>query len=296
MWYERGWIWAKEHLTITVPGVVSIFAATYFVMLAVNAGEVGAAWVQAVGSILALVGAIYLPIIHSKQLEKQREEQSLGQLRVLVEDCYEKLWALTNCFIFPEKERRQMTLYLHYGRTAEWAHLEMAVNQYPLELVPADHLSTLVVLRQAVSQALSISNQLPKWKEDASNPEVIDTLKGRRDLLSLKKASLPWPKGLREQQDRYHQDRGARLEKGVNQPAMRERFGYKVYIRWPVPDPDGCTSSAYYVIIPPDNGEEILTGYVESDNYPEWTSRDSATPIIWRLACHRIDEHIEDAL
>ncbi|WP_347505202.1 hypothetical protein [Pseudomonas anguilliseptica] len=60
MWYERAWQWAKEHLTITVPGAVLIFAATYILMLAVNAGEVGAAWVQAVGSVAAIGVAIFI--------------------------------------------------------------------------------------------------------------------------------------------------------------------------------------------------------------------------------------------
>jgi len=60
MWYERSWRWAKEHLTVTVPGAVLIFAATFIVMLAVNAGEVGAAWVQAVGSVVAILVAVWV--------------------------------------------------------------------------------------------------------------------------------------------------------------------------------------------------------------------------------------------
>lgn len=76
MWYERGWQWAKEHLTITAPGVVLIFAATYIVMLAVNAGEVGAAWVQAVGSIAAIGVAIWISHRQAqRELHERRERE-----------------------------------------------------------------------------------------------------------------------------------------------------------------------------------------------------------------------------
>lgn len=60
MRYEHFWSWAKGHLTITVPGAVLIFAATFILMLAVNAGAVGAAWVQAVGSVAAILVAVWL--------------------------------------------------------------------------------------------------------------------------------------------------------------------------------------------------------------------------------------------
>lgn len=52
MWCKRIWIFVKRHST--VPGAVVVFALAYILMLAVNAGGVGASWVQAVGSILAI--------------------------------------------------------------------------------------------------------------------------------------------------------------------------------------------------------------------------------------------------
>lgn len=280
--------------TVVLLVVLSPFAVCllFFILRAEKAAD----WVQAVGSVIAILAAGYFPIRHHEIAQKKREEQTLGQLRVLVEDSYEKLWALTNCFLFPDRESRQISLYLQYGRAGEWPHIEMAVNQYPLELVPADHLSTLVVLRQAVSQALSICSQLHEWKDECSNPELIEMLKGRRDLLCLKKTNLPWPKGVREQQDYYHQERGARIEKRFNQPNMREYCGYKVYVRWPVPDPDECPESAYVVIIPPDKSEGLIRGYAEREYYPGWNSRDTAFPFVWRLACKLIVDHIGDAL
>ncbi|WP_417312223.1 hypothetical protein [Ectopseudomonas khazarica] len=76
MWYERGWQWAKEHLTITVPGALLIFAATYMVMLAVDAGEVGAAWVQAVGSVTAILVAVRVSQKETRDRERDRIEES----------------------------------------------------------------------------------------------------------------------------------------------------------------------------------------------------------------------------
>lgn len=81
MWCERGWQWVREHL-ITVPGVVLIFAATYLLMLAVNAGEVGAAWVQAVGSVAAIAAAIWIATRQQARDQEwriaDRAEQSCG--------------------------------------------------------------------------------------------------------------------------------------------------------------------------------------------------------------------------
>jgi hypothetical protein len=72
MWYERGWQWAREHLTITVPGVVLIFAATYVLMLAVNAGEAGATWVGAIGSVGAILGGF--AGLYFQQRHQQHEQ------------------------------------------------------------------------------------------------------------------------------------------------------------------------------------------------------------------------------
>lgn len=85
MWYERGWRWAKEHLTITVPGVVLIFAATYIVVLAVNAGEVGAAWVQAVGSVAAILAAIWIANRQHLEIKAAKHEQDKIVIALILE-------------------------------------------------------------------------------------------------------------------------------------------------------------------------------------------------------------------
>lgn len=74
MWYERFWLWAKEHLTITVPGVVFVFTAAWVLMLAVQNGAVGAAWVQAFGSIGAILAATYIAS-NSRRVEEARERK-----------------------------------------------------------------------------------------------------------------------------------------------------------------------------------------------------------------------------
>ncbi|WP_158704625.1 hypothetical protein [Ectopseudomonas mendocina] len=92
MWYERVWHWMRERLTITVPGVVAIFAGAYILMLAVNAGVVGAAWVQAVGSVAAILAAIWVSQIqHQRQVEHHRRQaidsnyKRTRRLRVFIE-------------------------------------------------------------------------------------------------------------------------------------------------------------------------------------------------------------------
>jgi|GEM_PF-4525578 len=74
MWYERFWLWAKEHLTITVPGVVLVLAAVYVLMLAVQAGAAGAAWVQAFGSIGAILAATFIAS-EGRRVERARERK-----------------------------------------------------------------------------------------------------------------------------------------------------------------------------------------------------------------------------
>ncbi|WP_116425416.1 hypothetical protein [Pseudomonas citronellolis] len=62
----------------TVPGVVVIFACTYCLVLAMEAGEPGAAWVQAVGSIVAIAVAIAISRSEgNRQFRSQIEEQYL---------------------------------------------------------------------------------------------------------------------------------------------------------------------------------------------------------------------------
>ena len=58
----------------TVPGVVLVFAAVYVLMLAIEAEEVGAAWIQAFGSIGAILAATY--IAHEdRRVERLRERR-----------------------------------------------------------------------------------------------------------------------------------------------------------------------------------------------------------------------------
>lgn len=73
---ERITGWLKRHST--VPGAVVVFAVTYVLVLAINAGVVGAAWVQAVGSVLALIGAIFLPMAHSDRVAKKANSNYFG--------------------------------------------------------------------------------------------------------------------------------------------------------------------------------------------------------------------------
>ena len=68
---KKVWGFVKRHSTVS--GVLIVFAATYVLMLAVHAGETGAAWIQAFGSIGAILAATY--IAHQDRRAVRQQEQ-----------------------------------------------------------------------------------------------------------------------------------------------------------------------------------------------------------------------------
>lgn len=74
---DKVWGFVKRHST--VPGVVIIFAATWVFMLAVEAGQQGAAWIQAFGSIAAILAATH--IAHEDRRAEARREHKRGQVQ-----------------------------------------------------------------------------------------------------------------------------------------------------------------------------------------------------------------------
>lgn len=185
---------------------------------------------------------------------------TLGQLRLLSEECYEKMWMLSNCFLNPQRQSHAIELFLSSGRGEEWQALDRAVTQYPLELVPAEHLSGLNNLRNSVSHALLVCRRLSEWKDGSSNPELVGILRGRRDLLGITKDALPWPEGNKVLLDRFHQERGiaAELANPPARPVMRS--GAKVYVTWfgPKEHPD---SAMVQILMPYGEPEVINLGY-----------------------------------
>lgn len=165
MWYERSWQWAKEHLTITVPGVALIFAATFIVMLAVNAGEVGASWVQAVGSIIGIIGAAAFPYMHEATKQKQNQERIRAVLELLARNQQIELGRLIRVLgeAVEDFGENSINAYLNQGWHLKWEpHIEAlsAVAIADLDYRQVDMLGDLKV---AATFALSVVGRLADW-------------------------------------------------------------------------------------------------------------------------------------
>lgn len=230
MGYQKVWEFVRDHVTITVPGVVLVFAGTFCLVLAMESGEAGAAWVQAIGSVLALAGAAWLPIIHNRQAAKDRVQNTLQQIRMIAEDSYENMWLLTNLFYDPEKEAQLMQGYLRAGRDRDWSPIKTALSLLSTTDISAQHVRHLALIRGAVEYAEFVAQQLPAWiLEGSSNPEVLVTLRAKRTLLALVKQDLPWPADVREG-DKYAQISGQHQELTSGQPGPLDIDGVKVYL------------------------------------------------------------------
>lgn len=78
-------------MTITVPNVALVFAAAFVLMLAVKAGEAGASWVQAIGSLVGLGIAIWLPWQETQRRRKEDLARERAYARRLFYAAYE-IW------------------------------------------------------------------------------------------------------------------------------------------------------------------------------------------------------------
>lgn len=222
---DRAWQFIKRHST--VPGAVVVFAATYILMLAVNAGDAGANWVQAIGSIIAIVAAGYFPIWHSKVERKNHQQRLLELMRVLSDDSAEALWLLSNSFVMPEFEVEWMRQYLQNHRDRDWEPLLNGLSQVPVAEIPPERVSELGRIRDAVQFGASVATMLPKWiDEGSSHPKVLETLRAKRDLLMLIRGGLPSPSGVVERQVDAQQ-RGQRHEQFVGADSISDFSVYK---------------------------------------------------------------------
>ncbi|MTZ15077.1 hypothetical protein GNE00_15095 [Pseudomonas sp. JL972] len=83
---KQGLVWLKANAT--VPGVVVLFVAAWMIMLAVQNGEAGAAWVQAIGSVAAILAAWWLA---NGQAQREREHARREEARLRIERKYQRL-------------------------------------------------------------------------------------------------------------------------------------------------------------------------------------------------------------
>lgn len=157
-----------------------------------------ASWVQAVGSVVAIVVAAFLPIWHASVTTERKQQALLGILRVLADEVLEEMWLLTNTLAMPDKENRQMLEYRHFRRGRIWEGLVNDLAQMPLADLPPQHAKSLGVIRDAAKFGSFVADQIPAWiaRGGYSEPHVTETLRGKRDLLTLIRATLPVAEGI----------------------------------------------------------------------------------------------------
>lgn len=181
-------------LELSLPNCVTAVSLVVilFLLFKPNSGEL-ASWVQAVGSILAIVAAAYIPFWHAKVASARRLQTLLGIMGVIADDSMESLWTLTNVFYQPEKEESNMFAYQGFHKGRDWQKLLNQLDQIPLaELSPAAARS-LSILKDSVSFGAYVASLIPKWIERGghSQSDVVQVLRGKRDLLGLIRQDLP---------------------------------------------------------------------------------------------------------
>ena len=189
----------------SVPNAVWCFALIYLAWLMItvydlNSSDV-ASWVQAFGSVAAIVFAAYLPIWHGRVSLKQRQNSLAEIMRVISDDAADSLRLISNSFLCPERERGQMARYEVFHRGRDWAALIDQLAQIPVaELSPASA-RDLSYLKDAVSFGAFVALKIPDWIKDGghSRPDIVRVLRVKRDLVELIRSRLPVPQGIDSQ-------------------------------------------------------------------------------------------------
>ena len=156
---DKVWGFVKRHST--VPGVVIIFAATYILMLAVHAGETGAAWIQAFGSIGAILAAAYIASQdrrETREREVRKETVICLALLIKVQDARNVVWALNLSFMHDYNANRTIAAdRVKSGIAALDVHIQH-LRAVDLASLPHPRLvNTLVDVIDTVEDARSIA-------------------------------------------------------------------------------------------------------------------------------------------
>lgn len=188
------------------------------------------AWVQAFGSIAAIVAAGYFPIRHYEVMSRKRQTAMLQLLRVLAGQAAEAIWLLTNTTLDPEREVTQMREYLRCRRDLDFAPLMASLSQISVTDLPPERVRDLGVIRDAVQFSSDVAGSLSDWiNAGSSHPEVLIVLRGKRDQVDIVSGRLP------AIDNKEIQPRTAGQEKEKDFPQPSEPLmvmGYKVYYRF----------------------------------------------------------------
>ena len=203
-------------LRLSLPNVITIASLVliFYLVAKPNSAEM-ASWVQAVGSVVAIVVAAYLPIWHAKVALKRRQESLAETLRVISEDAVESLCLLANIFYFPEHEGSQMASYQNFHRGREWDSLVDQLGQIPVAELSPMAARDLSYLKDAVDFGSYVASLIPKWidkNRGYSEPDVIRVLRVKRDIACLTRSRLPVPQGMVLPHMTHSQNSGSRAE------------------------------------------------------------------------------------
>lgn len=171
-------------------------------------------WVQAIGSIVAIAFAAYLPIRHTEIAVKKRQDSLARILRVIADDAVEALFLLSNAFIRPDRESYQMVKYQSYHKGREWTALIDQLSQIPVADLTPHHARDLSNLKDAVSFGAYVAGLIPQWMQGGghSRPDVLRVLRGKRDIAALIRSRLPAPEGIFTTKMSYAQQVGSMAE------------------------------------------------------------------------------------
>ncbi|QUE91166.1 hypothetical protein KBP52_01560 [Pseudomonas sp. SCA2728.1_7] len=180
-------------LVLALVFVVGLTIKTY----ALNSSEI-ASWVQAFGSVAAIIVAAYFPVWHGRK-ELQRRHQSLAEiLRVLSDDATESLHLLASAFACPHREKKEMMRYETFHRGRDWQALTDQLSQIPVSELTPQLARDLSYVKDAVEFGSFVAAQIPEWMRAGgySRPDVVRVLRTKRDLVGVIRSRLPVPLGV----------------------------------------------------------------------------------------------------
>lgn len=143
-------------------------------------------WVQAIGSIFGLVGAAFFPVWHADRADQRRKREAQSALEVIVTKAISDLWLLTNCLSDPVREKSGMIEYLRNHRDSDFSTTQINLGVFSAADLSPGALKVLKSLQEAIDVANKAVAALPVWiKAGHSNPDLLISLRGKRDLLML---------------------------------------------------------------------------------------------------------------
>lgn len=150
-------------------------------------------WVQAVGSVLALVGASLLPIWHFDRAKRQKDHEVLQLMSALAIREKEMFAMLLGCFAI-DGDLEYANSYIRNGRVYEWEPMVLALNQFPLQDLPAARAADFITLRDAAQYALYMAYRVKDFSIFSDEERFkIQTLNAKSALVSLIAVRLPDP-------------------------------------------------------------------------------------------------------